>query len=194
MFKRDAAGNLRLPKGKERVYRGVASGGADKINPLDVFNPEPRIETYEKRKNGILRTIEFLCGLSYGIISDNNVVDKTAEEFKSSKNRLITTVSGVQLDTMQQAIDHLIVSYNVLADLQGIPQGNCEAEYEWSEAYALDRQAEVDERVRLTGGGLMFIDEFRSWYNEIPIEEAQQELDDRGVPYKFVGDEFNATS
>jgi hypothetical protein len=136
--------------------------------------------------------------MSYGIISDNNSQDKTATEFRSSKERLVTTISGIQQDTMQPAIEHLIESFNVLADLQKIPSGNYESAFEWSESYAIDRESEVEERFKLTAAGLLFPDEFRSYYFEIPLEDAQRELDERGMPYKNIitpeEDEYNATS
>jgi len=190
MFKRNEIGQLILPKGKERVYRGVHSGGADTVDPIDVFNPDPRIEGYDKRMNGILRRVEFLCRLSYGIISDNNLVEKTAEEFRSSKDELVTTVGGIQLDTMQPALEHLIESYNVLADIQGFPQGNCETKFEWSESYAIDRREEVRERADLTQKGLYYVDEFRSYYNEVSLEDAQKDLMERGIPFSPLAGEF----
>jgi len=190
MFKRNKSGNLVLPKGKERLYRGVQGGGADDTKPLDVFNPEPRIETYKIRKNELRRDIELSCGLSYGILSDNNLVEKTAQEFKASKERLITTISGMQIDTMQPALEHLIESYNVLADLQGIPQGNCENKFEWSESYALEREDEVNERLKLQSAGVLFPDEVRAFYNEVELEVAQQDFADRGIPLVATPTEF----
>jgi len=190
MFKRNNDGTLKLPKGKERVYRGVTGGGADNVAPIDIFNPEPRIKGYAHRMNDIKRAAEFLCGLSYGIISDNNMVEKTAQEFRSSKERLVTTVGGLQRDTMQPALEHLIESFNVLADLQGVPHGNYESAFEWSESYAIDRKEEVDERMRLMAGGVLFPDEVRAYYNEIPIEQAQKEFAERGISLNVTEDEF----
>lgn len=194
MFKRGNDGELKLPKGKERVYRGVSIGGADSVAPIQVFNPEPRMRTYAQRMNDIKRNIEFLCGLSYGILSDNNMVEKTAEEFRSSKNRLVTNVSGFQQDTMQPAIEHLIESFSVLADLQGIRQGNYDTSFEWSESYAIDRQAEVLERRLLMGDGVIFPDELRAYYNETTLEQAQQDFAERGISLVVTKDEFDAST
>jgi len=193
-FKRSRSGKLELPKGKERLYRSFTGGGADDVDKMEVFNPEPRIDAYAHRMNDILRRIEFQCGLSYGIISDNNMVEKTAEEFRSSKERLVTTISGIQLDTMQPALEHLVESYNVLAYLQGIPHGGYETAFEWSESYAISRKEEVDERMKLMAGGVLFPDEVRAYYNEIPIEQAQQEFAERGISLTVTEDEFNATA
>ena len=181
---------LSLPQREQRLFRKHNVGALEQ--PLTVFNPEPRIAAYAHRMNDIMRRIEFLSGLSYGIISDNNMVEKTAEEFRSSKERLVTTVSGIQRDTMQPALEHLIDSFNVLADLQLIPYGVYESTFDWSESYALDRQAEVSERFTLLNGGALFLDEFRAYYNEVTLDEARKELEERGVPWNPVVNEYNA--
>ena len=168
----------------------MAAGGADKVEPISVFNPEPRIDSYAKRMNGILRQIEFLCGLSYGIISDNNLVEKTAEEFRSSKERLVTTVGGVQRDTVQPALEHLIASFDAIADLQGVQHGGYEIAFEWSESYAIDRKEEVEERMKLMAGGVLFPDEVRAYYNETSLEQAQKEFEERGIPLVVAANEF----
>ena len=180
--------SLELPEGKERLYQTF--DGAPEDMPINVYNPEPRIDAYNKRMNDILRRIEFSCGLSFGIISDNEAQLKTATEFRSSKERLVTTISGMQLDVLQPALEHLIESFGVLADLQGIPAGTVNTTFEWSESYAIDRREEVEERLKLLGMGILFPDEVRAYYNEIPLEEAQREMQERGLPLEAVEDEF----
>ena len=46
--------------------------------------------------NRIVQKIEFNCGLAYGTLSDPQVVDKTAEEIISSKQRSYATVKAIQ--------------------------------------------------------------------------------------------------
>ena len=178
-----------LPEGKNRLYKML--NGAPEERPIEVFNPEPRIDAYNKRMNDILRRIEFSCGLSYGIISDNEAQIQTATEFRSSKERLVTTISGMQLDVLQPALERLIESFGVLADLQGIPAGTVNTTFEWSESYAIDRREEVEERLKLLGMGVLSASEVRAYYNEIPLEQAQKEMQERGVPLEAVEDEFN---
>jgi len=184
--------DISMPERDKRLFRKHNVGAEDM--KITVYNPEPRIISYAKRMNDILRSIEFLSGLSFGILSDNNLVEKTAEEYKSSKDRLIATINGVRTKTMKPALEHLLESFNVLADIQGIAHGNYESSFDWSESYAIDRKAEVSERFALFKGNALFLDEFRAYFNETTIDEARKELDERGVPYNPIKDEFDVTA
>ena len=46
--------------------------------------------------NKIIQKVEFNSGLAYGTLSDPQVVDKTAEEIKMSKQRSYSTVKAIQ--------------------------------------------------------------------------------------------------
>ena len=176
-FKKDKDGNL-IGKPDHVVTFDGTNKERDKA---ELFAPEQRIIQLDKRMNGILRRFEFACGLSYGIISDNNMVERTAEEFRASKERLMTTISTMQKDILQVGIEHLIDSFNVLADLQGIPSGEYTSIFEWNESYAIDRKQEAEERLRWQAAGVITPLENRAWYLETDLETAaegfQEELE-----------------
>jgi len=175
-----------LPKGKERLYRTLYAQSGD--FQMQVFSPHLRIAEHNMRTNDIKRTIEFQCGLSYGQISDAGGQDRTAEEFKASKDNFFSTVSGIQ-QALQFALDRLIYSFDILADLQGVVQGGYEVSYTWDDSIMADREKEFDERLRGQAAGWLDRVENRAWYLGIDedseeatkiqqrIEETQDEFD-----------------
>lgn len=143
------------------------------------FAPPPRIDPAKARMNDILRRIEFLSGLSYGILSDNNMVERTAQEFRSSKERLIVTVDGTRA-ILETALKHLARSFDVLADLSGIPAGDYEMVFEWSENYKIDREAEASERLKWQAAGNISQRSNIAWWLEADKDSdiVQQEMDE----------------
>lgn len=171
-FKKDAQGNAILPKGKERLFRTFDNTpGETGAMP---FSPQLRITEHDMRMNQILRRIEFLSGVSYGIISDASVQDKTATEVRASKDRFFTTVSDIQ-QALEKALRHLIASFDALADLQSVPQGEYDISFTWDDSIMADREVEFKERLQLMGASVMSNVEMRAWYLGLDpdSEEAQ---------------------
>jgi A118 family predicted phage portal protein len=113
-------GTLTLPTGKERLYRRLdIDPTADKTSGWNIFSPNIRdISLY----NGLqhqLRTIEFLCGLAYGTISDPNETDKTAEEIKSSKQRSYQLVKDIQ-KSLRTSLENLVYIMSVWGQLANL--------------------------------------------------------------------------
>lgn len=104
MFKTDGS----LPEGKDRLYRKLDVDETKNGQAFyNVFNPDLRDDNYWVGLNKILQRIEFNCGLAYGTLSDMQVVSKTAEEIKSSKQRSYSTVSDMQKN-LQTALEQLV--------------------------------------------------------------------------------------
>lgn len=117
-----------LPKGKERLYRtndlDVRDQGLDKA--MTTFAPNLRDESYWKGLNKILQRIEFQCGLAYGTLSDVQMVDKTAEEIRSSKQRSYATVADIQTN-LQNALEHLVWAMQAWKAIDNTIKVNTEA-------------------------------------------------------------------
>lgn len=94
IFDIDKNGNPVLPKGKERLFRTYDTEGKNNNAMLQVYSPEIRDSSMFRGLNEFLRRIEFLCGLAYGTLSNEEQVDRTATEIKASKQRSYTTVSN----------------------------------------------------------------------------------------------------
>ncbi|MBW8383966.1 MAG: phage portal protein [Youngiibacter sp.] len=102
LFKADGT----MPEGKDRLFRQLDADSKDE--PFyKVFNPTLRDENFWYGLNKILQRIEFSCGLAYGTLSDMQIVSKTAEEIKSSKQRSFATVADVQKN-LQTALEELV--------------------------------------------------------------------------------------
>ncbi|MDG6614126.1 hypothetical protein QCF18_14890, partial [Staphylococcus aureus] len=120
LFKMDQEGNLKLPKGKERLFRLFGWEDKDGRRNMDTFSPAIRDVNLFNGLNKFLRKIEFNCGLAYGTLSETEDVSKTATEIKASKQRSFSTVKDIQ-KALQDALKDLIISMADIADYYNIP-------------------------------------------------------------------------
>lgn len=173
IFPNDNTGKPIIPEGRERLFRpneyDIAEGGG--ANAITVFSPQLREESIKNGLNTILQRIEFNSGLAYGTLSDPNVVDKTAEEIKTSKQRSYSLVSDIQ-KALENAINGLIEAICVTADLykEKIKEnidGEFETAYVWDDSIIVDSDTERAKDLNEVRLGLMLKWEFRvKWYGE----------------------------
>ena len=131
-----------MPKLKDRLFRCVGGQSKDGKPFYNVFSPEIRDTPLYNGLNNILKRIEFNCGLAYGTISDPQLIEKTAEEIKTSKQRSYATVSDIQ-KSLQDALEDLIYAIDVLCTLYKLaPKGKYEVSFEWDDSIIVDAQKE----------------------------------------------------
>lgn len=128
-------GRSLIPKGKERLYRGV---NADIGGRIEAWSPAIRDTSLFNGYDNILRRIEFNCALAYGTLSDPQTIDRTATEILASKQRSFATVRDVQ-KAIETAINDLLYAMDVWCDLAGLaPAGSYEAAYDWDDSIIND--------------------------------------------------------
>ena len=165
------------PGGKERLYRALEynTGATDKPM-LDVFSPEIRDASLFNGFNNQLKLIEFNCSLAYGTISDPQLIEKTAEEIKTSKQRSYTMISDTQM-ALQNALEDLIAAIDFWATIYNLaPIGTYETSYTWDDSIIVDAEKERKQDMADMAAGIMRPDEYRAkWYGETK-EEALNNL------------------
>lgn len=162
-------GDFKAPKLNKRLYRGLDMAGDDFYK---VFSPQIRDQSLINGLNALLRKIEFLCGLSYGTLSDVQNVDKTAEEIRASKQRSYSVVADTQ-KALQNALIDLIDGMDVLATLYNLaPTGRIESSFEWDDSIITDRTAEFNERMQLQSSGALRPEINLAWYFGVTEEQA----------------------
>ena len=90
----------------------------------------------------MLRKIEFKCGLAYGVLSDAQESDKTAEEIKSSKQRSYSTVKDIQRN-LQFALEQLVEAMDVLCKLYGLGSSAYEMSFNWDDSLIMNKDVEL---------------------------------------------------
>lgn len=159
-FGKDAStGKAKLPIG--RLYRSLKGTGpiGEKGKLFDAWTPEFREASYQSGLNGVLRSIEFSCFLSYGTISDPAEIAKTATEVNSSKQRYYSMVSDNQ-KSLKTALDQLLYAMDVYADLFGLaPSGEYEATYDFDDSIIVDADTQMlQDRIDVQSGLLSKVD------------------------------------
>lgn len=169
--------DLKLPKNSDRLFRRLdidtpANGNAF----YQIFSPQIRDQSLVNGLNRIFQRIEFNCNLAYGTISDPQVVDKTAEEIKASKQRSYAAVLDIQ-KALENALEDLIYAMDVMCSIYSLaPKGEYETSYSWDDSLVTDRKAEFAEKFQLVQGEILGADEFRAWYTGEEIKTARQNL------------------
>lgn len=165
------------PGGKERLYRTLEYNNGATDKPLiDTFSPEIRDASLFNGFNNQLKLIEFNCSLAYGTISDPQLIEKTAEEIKTSKQRSYTMISDTQM-ALQRALEDLISAIDFWATIYNLaPMGEYEISYTWDDSIIIDADKERKQDMADMAAGIMRHDEYRAkWYGETQ-EEALRNL------------------
>ncbi len=157
-FTRDRNGNPIIPD--KRLYRTVS---ADE-NLFHDWSPVLRDEGLLRGLNGILKKIEFCCGLSFGTISDETLKDRTAEEIRASKQRSYATVCDIQI-AFRNALSDLIACLDKFVSLYNLaPLGDYSVSFNFDDSIIADRKTEFEEKLQLLKSGILLPHEFRMWY------------------------------
>lgn len=140
LFNKDKNNNYALPKKKKRLYEFLNLDQGEKS--WDVFSPAIRDTSLFNGLNEWLRQCESQCGLSFGVLSKETSIAKTATEINSSKQDYYVTVSDIQ-KSLQNALDDLIYGIDVLMTLYKIPHKiNPDISYEWDDSILVDAKEE----------------------------------------------------
>jgi hypothetical protein len=173
LLKRDETGVISLPRGKDRLYRSVNSD-PDQF-AAQVFNPNFRDDSLFRGLNEYKRTIEFIVGFAYGVISDPNMREKTAEEIRAGKQRFFVTIGTIQ-KRVEAAYKRLIASMDIISTIYALaPTGTYETSYTWGDSIMEDPDKEYARRKEMVGMGLLKPELFNAWYFGV-TEEAALEM------------------
>ena len=156
-----------VPKGRERLFRHSNLDSDDKHEAIKYYNPNIREAELKAGLNTILQRIEFNVGFAYGTLSDPLVVDKTAEEIKTSKQRSYSTVSHIQM-ALDKALKSLVKALNAYADLYELaPDGEYTVNATWDDSIIIDAEKERARDKDDVRAGIMQKWEYRvKWYGE----------------------------
>lgn len=184
IFDTSKKGKPILPQGKERLYRAfdfdVKEAGTGSF--MKEYAPTIRDSSLFAGLNKYFQRIEFLCGLSYGTISDPQQIEKTAEEIRTSKQRSFTVVSRMQ-SAWDAGFDRLIYIMDVLCTLYGLaPSGKAEKSVTWGDGVLEDTNMEYQRRWSMVMAGKYKLEKFYAWYFGCTENEALELIPDAENP------------
>ena len=177
-FKHDRKGNTILPKGKERQYHDMGANISDNDGKpfFNVYSPEIRDDSFFNGYNKIVQKIEFGSGLAYGTLSDPQVVEKTAEEIKASKQRSYSTVKAIQ-NSLDKAIKKLVYAIDAWMTIAGIgEQGKVEVSINWDDSLVVDKKYETEQMRADVSMGAAGLVEYRMFRFKETEEQAIEAL------------------
>ncbi len=155
----------KLPKGGLRLFRRYdLQNGVDISKMLQVFSPAIRDSSLFNGLNHMLQRIEFNVGLAYGTISEPTMIEKTAEEIKTSKQRSYIYVSSMQ-NALESALEALVYAMRVYASLYDLaPFTDASITCSWGDSVLEDTDKEFQRRMQMVGAGVYRKEQFLMWY------------------------------
>lgn len=166
----DKQGKPILPEGKERLYRSFDEGKSGSL--FELYGPAIRDSNLFNGLNKFLKRTEWNVGFAYGTISDPDMLEKTAEEIRTSKQRSYRTVDRMQ-KAWEKGFEHLTYSMRVLAVLYNLaPDGTAETSTTWGDSVLEDTDKEYQRRWAMVLAGKLKPEKFMAWYFGCSEEEA----------------------
>lgn len=149
-----------LPTKRLYEFLDMAGGVGDEF--FEEWSPKLRREEYEKAIDFVLKKIEFNTGLAYGILSNPQVVEKTAEEIKGSKQRFYTTITDVQ-KALEEALEELFYAMDIWVTLSDLPiaAGKVTVTYYFDDSVLVNKEKQREQDRADVGSRLMSPIEYR---------------------------------
>lgn len=128
---------LCLPKGRERLFVGLANRAALDGSPLiHDWSPEIRYQAYLDAIDKQEKLVEKAVGVNGGVISDSNDLNyQNVDNVRKSSLKtqsFINTARGV----CEAMLGDLLYAWDAIANHYGVtPVGEWEASYDWSDEY-----------------------------------------------------------
>lgn len=165
----------RLPELQERMFRLADYGDETKY---DVFAPAMRDGNFLQGLNNLLMRIEDTCAISRGTLSDASDVAKTATELKILKQRTFAENADIQ-QSLQRTLEDVVYIMNAYCSIYNLvgdspmnedgkidmsKAGQYEVSFEWDDSIIVDRETELQQRLRLMDDGILSKVENRMWW------------------------------
>lgn len=169
---------LKNENGTARKQKIVKTFDVAEDNFYKEFSPQIRDESFIRGLNKIKQEIEFQCHLSYGTISDPNMIEKTATEINSSKQRSYSSVSQMQ-KSLEKALKHLVYILDVYCDLYELaPSGKYEITANWDDSIIEDKASAKVMGMQEVSAGLKSKKKYLMENYGLSEIEAQKEIDE----------------
>ena len=144
--------NMELAEGEDRIFRKLDTDDESFYEP---YSPNIRDSSYFNGLNRLLQRVEYNCGLAYGTLSDMDIVEKTATEINSSKQRSYSTVSDIQ-KALRVALEHLLYAMDFYTTMYNkAPTGEYEASFHFDDSIVINSKEEQAITLQEVAAGLI---------------------------------------
>lgn len=161
-----------LPAGKERLFRNLGldmgDGGRDFY---EVFSPQIRDSSLFNGLNGIIKKIEFLCGLAYGTLSDMEFTAKTATEINTSQQRSYSTVKDIQNELAKCLEDFVEVLKYWYKELDILYKDDSQVSFDFDDSLVVDSETEQKIRLQEVAAGILKPEAYLKWRYGVTDDE-----------------------
>ena len=151
---------------------------------MTVFSPQLRVDAYLARKQEYLRNVESVIGLRRGMLSDANMLERTATEIASSAGDFNLTV--IQLQKMwEKAMADTLRLCEKLSGIYGLPvPKDTDVSVDWGNSTLYDEDKIWQEYREMVQQGLIAPEVALGWRFGLPAttEAERQIIRDRYMP------------
>ena len=178
MFIKDGSDQLRLPKGRQRLFMKVNNGSRslDSQSVIDEWAPSIQFSPYEEAIEQQLRLVERAVGVDAGVVSKaDSVTYQNVDDVRKSMRKTQAFVEACR-DRMEECMNQLIEAWEVLLNLDGYPTGTYEVGYTWSDDYINSYQSQREALVAGYSMGATDALDYRLFVTGEPLEEARERV------------------
>lgn len=156
----------KLPSGSKRLYRGlhniaIGANGAEDL--FEEFSPTIRDENFIRGLNEYFRRIEFNVSLAYGDLSNVELVEKTATEIKTSRQKKYNMVNAIERN-LEKCLKGFVDAYAFYMAKMTI---GYEVNITFKDSVLTNEETERLQDIQDINLGVMQKWEYRmKWYNE----------------------------
>ena len=163
-------GRSRIIVGADKLITPDPKGGVMRLNDdvfvglegetsgagIDIFSPDLRDESFERRKQSYLKACENVIGLKRGLLSDVEAMERTAKEITSSEGDYNLSIIDLQRMWYNALLDTLRIS-----DLWGQMLGLCSFQ-----------EVDIEHLLSVNWGNGILYDDEKSWRETLEMVQS----------------------
>lgn len=137
---------------------------------ISIFAPQLRQESYLARKQAYLRDVETVIGLKRGMLSDSNLLERTATEIAASQSEHNLAMMDFQ-QMWEKAVRETVALCRVLAQLYGMDAGEKgEVCFDWGNGVLFDEEKTWADYMAMVDAGLVAPEVALGWRFNMPAD------------------------
>lgn len=177
MFERRGDDSLSMPRGRQRLFLKASPRSVDETL-IKEWAPTIQSQPYADAIEQVKRQIEQAVGVDSGVISrPENASYENVDAVRKSMRKTQAFVEAAR-DRVEECLSQLETAWGILLDYYGVPTGEWQSSYKWSDDYI---NTFSDQREALVAGysmGATDALDYRVFVTGEPVEEARERVEE----------------
>lgn len=180
LFEKDpSTGQIRLPRGKGRIYQPVTSGSLEGSGMMKEYSPSIRVGEYESGIDIQNRLVEQSIGANGGLLSKSSINYENVDNVRKGQLRTNALIANIRTAADEMMTD-LIYAWDKLLNYYireiGVQYGGWEDVHAWSDEFITTFDSKMNQLLNGIQIGAISKAEYRQWVMGGSIEDAERDV------------------